>query len=378
LTVLDRGHIFTLNNTTNLGLETHVQHAISLIENKVLDVLQRDTTSLYEIDQSTRSSNKQITATLDLSELRTNVCTTVNNARSDPRSVGKLSGLLKDLRDKLTGGSKNQRGGVGLSLTAELTGGISRHSRRTVDESLRKNGEEETTSLSGTSLGTSHKITTTHDNGDRVFLNRSRDLVVSKLDVAAQVLIQRRSRELVNSLRHICTGSLDGDVVVLLEVDTSLLLGGIIDDAEELAFNAGVGRASDVLSVAPLAIAGTASRSTTTTAAGRVTIAAAAAVATTSTAPAAATVVTGAVGVLVGGDIVTPVGLTGSVVLVSPGTVADAVSSGRTAIHVGRTTWSRTGRGRASGRTTTLAAHVRRDVGSTTLLRTALLAAFVE
>jgi hypothetical protein len=90
-------------------------------------------------------------------------------------------------------------------------------------------------------------------------LNRGGDLVVSKLDVTAQVLIQRRSRELVNSLRHICTGSLDGDVVVLLEVDTSLLLGGIIDDAEELAFNAGVGRASDVLSVAPLAIAGTAS-----------------------------------------------------------------------------------------------------------------------
>jgi hypothetical protein len=377
LTVLDRGHIFTLDDTTNLGLETHVQHAISLIEDKVLDVLQRDTTSLYEIDQSTRSSNKQITATLDLSELRTNVCTTVNNARSDPRSVGKLSGLLKDLRDKLTGGSKNQRGGVGLSLTAELTGGISRHRRRTVDESLRKNGEEETTSLSGTSLGTSHQITTTHDNGDRVFLNRGGDLVVSKLDVAAQVLVQRRSRELVNRLRHLCTGSLDGDVVVLLEVDTSLLLGGIIDDAEELAFNAGVGRASDVLSVAPLAIAGTAS-SSTTTAASRVTIIAAAAVATTSTAPAAATIVTVAVGVLVGRDIVTPVGLTGSVVLVSPGTVADTVGSRRTAVHSGRTTWSRTGRRRASGRTTTLAAHVRRDVRSTTLLRTALLAAFVE
>lgn len=38
LTILDIGHVFTLDNATNLRFETHVKHAISLVENQVLDV----------------------------------------------------------------------------------------------------------------------------------------------------------------------------------------------------------------------------------------------------------------------------------------------------------------------------------------------------
>ena len=46
--------------------------------------------------------------TLDLAELRTNVSTTVNDAWTDPGSVGELAGFFVDLRDKLTGRSKDQ------------------------------------------------------------------------------------------------------------------------------------------------------------------------------------------------------------------------------------------------------------------------------
>jgi len=360
-------HVLTLHNAANLGLETHVKHAIGLIKDQILDVLQGDATSLYEIDQSTRSSNKQIAATLNLSELGTNIGTAVDNTRSDPRSVGELSGFIKNLGDKFAGRGKNQRGGVSLALTAELASGISGHGRRAVDEGLREDGEQETTRLSGTSLSTGHQITTTHNDGDRVLLDRSGNLVVSKLDIAAEMLIQRRSGELVDRLRNLMTRSLNGNVIVLLEVDTGVLLRGVIGGTKKLALDTGVSRARNVLSIAPLAITRAASSVTTT--ASRVTIQVAATTAvTTSTAPAAPAVV---VVVLIGGNVVAPVGLTGTIVLVSPCTVAKTIgtrsSRRRTTVHSRRTTLG----------STALAAHVRGDVGSLTLGR-ALLGAIVE
>lgn len=311
LAFLDVGHILAFDDAANLGLETHVKHTISLIQNQVLDVAEGDATSLYEIDQSTGSSHKQITAALDLSELGANIGTTVDDARSDPGSVGELSGLIVDLRNKLTGGGEDQRGGVGLALTTKLSRGIGGDRRRTVDEGLRKDGEEETTSLSGTSLSASHEITAAHDNGDGVLLDGGGDLVVGELDVAAEVLIQRRGGELVDGLGNIVAGSLDRNVVVLLEVDTGVLLGRVVGGTEKLTLDTGVSRTGDVLSVAPLAITRAASSVTTTTTATRVAVeVAAAAITTASTTPAAAAVV-----VLVGGNVVAPVGLAGAVVL---------------------------------------------------------------
>lgn len=261
LAVGDAGHILTLDNATDLGLETHVKHTISLIEDEVLDVTEGDATSLYEIDQPTGGSNKQITATLDLSELGANVGTTIDDARADPRSVGELARLLVDLRDKLTSGSEDQRGRVGFALATKLASRTGGHSRGAVDKGLRENGEEETTSLSGTSLSTSHEIAATHDDRDRVLLDGGGNLVVGELDVAAKVLVQGRSGELVDRLGDVLAGSLNGDVVVLLEVDTSVLLGRIIiGNTEKLTLDTGVSRTGNVLSVAPLSIARTASR----------------------------------------------------------------------------------------------------------------------
>ena len=63
LTVLNAWHILTLNNTSDLRLETHVQHTISLIKNQVLDVAQGDTATLNQVDETTRGSNKEIAST---------------------------------------------------------------------------------------------------------------------------------------------------------------------------------------------------------------------------------------------------------------------------------------------------------------------------
>jgi hypothetical protein len=312
------GHVLTLDNASNLGLETHVKHAISLIEDEVLDVAQGDATSLYEIDQSTRGSNKQITTTLNLAKLRANIGTTVDDTRSDPGSVGKLARLFVDLRNQFSGGSQDQRSGVSLSLTAKLTSSAGGNSRGAVDEGLREDREEETTSLSGTSLGTSHEITAAHNDGDGVLLDGGGDLVVGHLDVAAQVLVQRRSGELVDSLGNILTRGLNGNVVVLLEVDTGVLLGRIIDSTEKLTLDTGVSRTGNVLSVAPLSVArATGSVVAATTARVTVEVAASARVSSAATPTTSAVATAAAAGsiVVVGRDVIAPVGLTSTVVL---------------------------------------------------------------
>jgi hypothetical protein len=99
LALSDTRHILALNNSADLGLETHVKHSISLIEHKILDVAKGDATSLYEINQSTGSSNQKIATALDLTQLRADVGTTIDDTGSDPRSVGELAGLLVDLRN---------------------------------------------------------------------------------------------------------------------------------------------------------------------------------------------------------------------------------------------------------------------------------------
>jgi hypothetical protein len=260
-----------------LGLETHVQHAISLVKNKVLDVDEGDTATLDQVDQTTGSGNEKIAAALDLAQLGANIGTTVHDTRADPRTVGELAGLIEDLRDQLTGRSKDEGCGVGLALAAvaELARSLSRDGGGTVLEGLGKDREQETTSLSGTGLGTGHQITAVHDNGHRVLLHRGRGDIASQLDVRDKVVVKRGVGEGVDGLRHIVTRGLDGDIVVIGEVDSSLLLGGVVGNTEKLALNTGIGRAGDVLAIAPLTI----SRTTGSAAA-----AAAAAVVTTTTA----------------------------------------------------------------------------------------------
>jgi len=254
LAVLDAGHVLTLNNTTNLGLETHVKHAISLVKDKVLDVAEGDATTLYEVDQSARGGNKKIAATLDLTKLRADVSATVDDARTNPGPVGKLPRLVVDLRDKLTGRSEDERGRIGLALTSKATALATRNSRGSLDECLRKDGEEESTSLAGTGLGASHEIAAAHDDGNRVLLDRSRHSVASQLDVRDEVVIQRRVGEVQERLRNIVARSLDGNVVVLLEVDAGVLLRRVLGGSEQIALETGISGARDVLAVAPLAI----------------------------------------------------------------------------------------------------------------------------
>jgi hypothetical protein len=60
-------------------------------------------------------------------------------------------------------------------------------------------------------------------------------------------------------------GSFDRNIIVVGEVDSSLLLGRIVGNTEKFAFDACIGRAWDVFAIAPLSISGSSGRATTST-----------------------------------------------------------------------------------------------------------------
>jgi len=129
-----------------------------------------------------------------------------------------------DLRNKFSSRSKDQSGGVGLSSSVTIVGRRSRHG--SLAKEGVEDGEEETGSFTGTSLSTSHQISSTGDNGDRVFLDRSRGLVSCEINVVEKCWVDRGLSigKDSNGFRDIGTGRLDGDIGILVKVDT----GGLV------------------------------------------------------------------------------------------------------------------------------------------------------
>lgn len=255
LSLVNVGHAGALDDGSDLGLETHIEHSVGLIKDKVLDVLQRDLASVDQIDESTGSSNKEVAASLNVSHLLANVGTTVDDARSDPGSVGELLGLVVDLRHKLSGGSKHKGSGVGLlvhvSRASRLWGGGG-----TVEEGLGQNGEEESSGLTRTGLGTGHQVSASSNNGDRVLLDGGGLVVSSKLDVSQQVLLEGRRGESVDGLGHVVTGGLDGNLVVVIKVDTGGLESLVVSNAEDFNLGSLVPGAGDMLTIHERALGG--------------------------------------------------------------------------------------------------------------------------
>lgn len=243
LSLIDARHVLTLDDSSDLGLETHIKHSIGLIEDEVLDVGKTDSSSLHQVDKTSGSSREEIATSVKSSDLLSNVGTTVDDRGSGPRSVGELSSLVVDLRDKLTGGGEDKSGGVDLSSSVASLG---RRGHGTVGEHGGKDGEEETTSLSGTGLGTSHQVSSTSDNGDRVLLDRSRGGVSGVANILQENGVDGRVRELGDGLRNSVTSSLNGDVGVLVEVDTGGLVNTVTLLAVELHLHALVSLTNNV------------------------------------------------------------------------------------------------------------------------------------
>jgi hypothetical protein len=129
-----------LDDTTNLGLETHVQHAIGLVKDEVLDVGETNTTTFDEIYEATGCSTQEITATLDLAELLIDIGTSVDDGWSDPGAISKLACLLVDLGHEFTRGREDKSSWVRFARAA-VPLRLVRRCTRTLGEGSGQDGE---------------------------------------------------------------------------------------------------------------------------------------------------------------------------------------------------------------------------------------------
>lgn len=67
LPLLNARHVFTFDDSSNLRLETHVEHSIGFVEDQESDIGKADSTSLDQVDQSAWGSREDVTASFDLS-----------------------------------------------------------------------------------------------------------------------------------------------------------------------------------------------------------------------------------------------------------------------------------------------------------------------
>jgi hypothetical protein len=129
LTIVDTGHVFALDDPTDLGFETHVKHSICFIEDQEFDVCQTNSSTFHQIDQTTGRGSQQVASTFNLTQLLSNIGTTVHDAGFDPRAVGEFASFIVDLKDEFAGGCEDERGGVCLA-SAAVSGMRIIHGRR--------------------------------------------------------------------------------------------------------------------------------------------------------------------------------------------------------------------------------------------------------
>ena len=85
------------DNLSKLRFETHVQHAISLVQDKISNTFEVRVTLFQVINQTTRSGNDNFDAGLKVSHLPRLGYTTINDSILDIRRSSKLVTFLLDL-----------------------------------------------------------------------------------------------------------------------------------------------------------------------------------------------------------------------------------------------------------------------------------------
>jgi len=147
------------NDLADLGLETHVKHAISLVEDEVGNTTQVGLTGLEHVNQTTGGGNADLDSSGKIADLRTLGDTTVDTGVADARRSTELLHLFLNLDSKLTSGSEDKD-------NRAIAGG---EERLGVD--VNDGGKAVCESLSGTSLGNTNNITTRESHGPTLGLN---------------------------------------------------------------------------------------------------------------------------------------------------------------------------------------------------------------
>lgn len=191
------------DNLANLGLETHVQHAISLVKNKVGDAAQVGLAGLEHVDETSGGGNADLDTAGEITDLGALGDTTVNAGVADAGRLAELGNLLLNLDRELTGRGEDQDNGA-------IAGGQQRLGVD-VDDGGKAVGKR----LSGTSLGNTDDVATGESHGPTLGLNGSRSGEALSLDLVHDISGETSLVEGLDGLGDIVAGN--GNLVLATE-----------------------------------------------------------------------------------------------------------------------------------------------------------------
>mmetsp|Transcript_33576 Transcript_33576/g.57579 ORF Transcript_33576/g.57579 Transcript_33576/m.57579 type:complete len:680 (+) Transcript_33576:271-2310(+) len=230
-------HVVLLDDAADLGLETHVKHAIGLVQHQQGHTAEGHTATVHQVVQTAGGGHDQITARGQLSQLGAQVVATVHTYGLEVRAVHQAPRVEVDLRGQLTGGRQHhsqgqgttladahalhevkRRGGVGSLLDALLrellllgveavafVGSAARiceaitgrghflggqggsHTHHTVAIHGSHHGQHEREGLARSRLSATHQVNTSQTQGHGMFLNGRRVDVLHQLDILRNI-----------------------------------------------------------------------------------------------------------------------------------------------------------------------------------------------
>ena len=199
-------------NLANLWLETHVQHAVSLVENQVGNTAEVGLSGLEHVDETTWSSDNDLNSLGEVTDLSTFWNTTVNAGVANAGRLSELGDLLLNLDSELTRWCKDEDN-WSISWCEKWLG-------VDVDDSWKTVGE----GLSGSSLGNTNDITTREGHWPSLGLNGGWGWETLSLDLAHDISWETGLVEGLDWLWNVSAG--DGDVVESAELGDILVRAG--------------------------------------------------------------------------------------------------------------------------------------------------------
>mmetsp|Transcript_12331 Transcript_12331/g.33873 ORF Transcript_12331/g.33873 Transcript_12331/m.33873 type:complete len:282 (+) Transcript_12331:732-1577(+) len=166
-------------NVPYLRLESHVKHAVSLIQDKELNKLKRHEVAFAHVLEAPGSGNQDVTPFLEVRLLFSHVGTTIDDATPDSSVEGKLRSLNMDLRGELARWRQDESAGHRLGPAIRPWRGR----RRPAAEQRLEAGHHEGASLTAAGLRASHEVAPGGDYRDGVLLHGRGTLVAAAPEV---------------------------------------------------------------------------------------------------------------------------------------------------------------------------------------------------
>ena len=192
------------DDLADLGLETHVKHAVGLVENEICDAAQVRLTRLEHVDQATRGGNTHLDAALKIPNLGPLGDTAIDASVANPGRLAELCDFLLNLDSQLTSGCEDQDNGA-VAGSKEGLGVDVDDGREAVGQGLARAG-----------LGDTDNIASRERHGPALRLNGSRRGETLGLHLVHDVAREASLVEGLDGLRNVVTGNGDGVIATEL------------------------------------------------------------------------------------------------------------------------------------------------------------------